>query len=169
VPFIALQQRNAMKRLGPAILMALGPCLAAAAPQPIGQYGRWGAFRTADGASCYAIARPERSGRRDKAYLTISAWPARRLFRQVHVRFRERGVEEAALSVGGRRFPLITAAMDGWPASPAEGQQIARLLREGGLARITARINRRRTSDVYMLAGVASAIDAADLACLRGR
>ncbi|PZU07010.1 hypothetical protein [Sphingomonas sp.] len=156
----------------PAILttMMLAPCLiAASGPQSIGQFGRWGAFRAADGASCYAIAQPSRSGREDGAYLTISSWPARRLVRQIHVRFRGVPADGAVLSIGERRFPLATNSADGWPASPADGRRIARLVREGGTLRITARIGGRRISDTYALAGAPSAIDAADLACLRER
>lgn len=149
--------------------MALGPLLVAAAapPETLGQFGQWGAFRSTDAARCYAIARPARSGRRDAAFLTVSSWPQRRLVRQIHVRLRGVAQGEAALAIGESRFRLMTVGTDAWPASPSDGKRIARAMREADAVRVTARIRGRRITDTYVLAGAASAIDAADLACLR--
>ncbi|MDO6415918.1 hypothetical protein Q4F19_16120 [Sphingomonas sp. BIUV-7] len=159
-----------MKRRAAGMMMMLAPWLAAAAgaPQSLGQFGRWGAFRAGDPVRCYAIAQPARSGKADAAFLTISSWPARRLFRQVHVRLRGAAEPGAVLAIGERRFPLVTKEADGWP-SAGDGRRIALFLREGEAVRVTARIRGRRITDVYPGAGAASAIDAADLACLRGR
>jgi hypothetical protein len=151
------------------LMLAPGVLAAAAGPQAIGQFGKWGAFRAADGAACYAIAQPARSGRDDRAYLTISSWPARRIIRQIHVRFRAPAADGATLEIADLRVPLKTEGADAWPASGADGRRIARLLREGGALRVIARIEGRRIVDTYALAGAASAIDAADLACLRAR
>jgi hypothetical protein len=150
--------------------MMLAPCLLgqSRAPEALGQFGQWGAFRGGDATHCYAIAQPARARRDEPAYITVSSWPARRLFRQIHVRFRGAAGDGATLTIGERRFPIATAGADGWP-SPTDGRQIVRLVREGGALRVTARIDGRRSSDTYALAGAASAIDAADLACLRGR
>ncbi len=148
--------------LGLAAALTLG---AASAPAPIGQYGRWGAFRARDGRSCYAISEPTRAGRPSGAFLTVSTWPERGVVRTVRVRFRG-AAEAAVLTLGGKRFPLTVERADGWPAA-ADERQIVRAMREGGGMRVTARIGGRRTTDSYALEGAASAIDAADLACLR--
>lgn len=159
-----------MKRRAILMVTMVAPCLVAASgPQAIGQYGRWGAFRTAEGSACYAIAKPARSGKGDTAAITISSWPERQLFRQIHVRFRGEAENDATLTIADRRFPLVTRGADGWPASPQAGKQIIRLLRDAETLRVIARIHGRRITDTYAPAGAASAIDAADVACLRGR
>jgi hypothetical protein len=167
----ALTQRDAMRRRSTLAMTMLAPCViaAASAPQAIGQFGKWGAFRSPDGAACYAIAQPTRSGRDDRAYLTISSWPARGIVRQIHVHFRGKAAEGAMLEIADIRLPLKTTDADGWPASAADGRRIVRLLRDAETLRVIARIEGRRIVDTYAPAGAASAIDAADLACLRAR
>lgn len=151
-----------MNRAFPLLLIA--PALLAAAPEPIGQYGGWGAFRASAPRRCWAIARPERARKRDMGSLSITAWPDRRLFRQVQVRFREPAREAVAI-ISGQRFPLRA---DGWPATPKVGRRLVAAMRNGGMLRITWRSERgRRITDSYVLAGAPSAIDAADLACQR--
>jgi hypothetical protein len=169
VRFVALQQGNGMNRRKTVMIALLAGVAVAATegPQPIAQFGRWGVFRASDGASCYAIAQPERVKRDSRAALIVSTWPNERVSRHIQVRFRKPAEDGATLTIGGRRFPLTTKEAEGWPVSAVDERQIARLLRERASLRVATRNAGRRVIDDYPLSGAASAIDAADLACLR--
>ena len=146
--------------------------LLAAAPgvgrETIGVYRGWGAFRDAAPARCYAIARPVRAGGRSGAFASVATWPDRGLRASVDVRLsrprdRSAGV---TLSVGERRFALVATGLHAWAADGPSDRALVSAIRAGRSMSIEAvGEGGRPFADVYALAGAATAIDAAALAC----
>lgn len=140
----------------------------ATARETIGAYGGWAAFRDPD--RCYAIARPAmRSGRaRRAAFASVATWPGRGLRSSFHVRLsRERDRSaDVVLTAGGRRFRLVAGGWDAWAADGPGDRAIVAALR-GARSMSVEAVGRggRPFADSYALAGAATAIDAAALAC----
>jgi hypothetical protein len=140
------------------------------APQALGVFQTWGAFR--DGARCYAIAeadRPERA-QGGRAFASI-AWTADRAIRgQAYFRLSRAKREGSAvlLRIDDRIFQLRGGAADAWGADRAADAEIVAAMRTG----IEMSVETRSGSgalvrDSYRLRGAATAIDAAAIACLR--
>jgi hypothetical protein len=147
------------------LLLLAGP---AAARETIGVYRGWGAFRDAVPARCYAIARPIMAGGNPNGFASIATWPARGLRASLHVRLsRERDVSAGVtLSIGERRFPLVAGARDAWaPDAPTDRALVAALRAGRSMSVEAVGGGGRPFADVYALAGAATAIDAATLAC----
>jgi hypothetical protein len=140
------------------------------APALVGVFGGWGAFRDAD--RCYAIARPVVAGGRPGGFASVADWPRRGLRASLHVRLsavRDRSAP-VTLSVGERRFRLVAGDRDAWAADAASDRAIVAALRSGRSMSVEAVGTRGRPfADSYALAGAATAIDAARLACLPRR
>lgn len=158
-----------MKSLLAVFLTAALVAVPATARDTIGVYKRWGAFRDAAPARCYAIARPAVAGGRSGGWASIATWPGRGLRSSLHIRLsRERDRSAPiTLTVGERRFELVANGLDAWAADAPSDRAIVSALRAGrsmsveGVAR-----GGRPFADVYLLAGAATAIDAAALACV---
>lgn len=152
-----------------AVLLALALATPAAARDTIGVYHGWGTFRDARPARCYAIARPVRAGGSAYGFASVATWPGRGLRSSLHVRLsrprdRSAGV---TLSVGERRFELVARDMDAWAADAPSDRALVTAIREGRSMSVEAvGVGGRPFADVYLLAGAATAIDAAALACL---
>ena len=145
------------------LLLAAGP--AAAAPEPLGRFATWGAFRA--GGLCYAMSEPARRQRVPGPYVTITTEPKWRRFRELHVRL-PRPAKTAQVLIGDATFPLLVQGLDAWPVRPTDGARIAARLRKDATMRVEHHtIGGRYRTDYYPAAGAASAIDAADIACLR--
>lgn len=154
-----------MMRILPALLLAATP---AAARDTIGIYKSWGAFRDADPARCYAIARPLVAGGSPHGFASVATWPARGLRGSIHVRLsRERDRSApVTLTVGERRFTLVANGLDAWATDTPSDRAIVGALRSGRSMSIEAvGLGGRPFADVYALPGAATAIDAAALAC----
>ncbi|EZP55570.1 invasion associated locus B family protein [Sphingomonas sp. RIT328] len=147
-----------------AVLVAATP----AGRETIGVYQGWGAFRDATPARCYAIARPVAAGGRTGGWASIATWPGRGLRNSLHIRLsrpRERAAR-VTLSVGERRFDLAATDRDAWATDGPSDRAILAALRSGRSMSIEAvATGGRPFADVYRLAGAATAIDAAALAC----
>ncbi|MEP9403864.1 hypothetical protein [Sphingomonas sp. VNH70] len=144
--------------------------LAAAAPQAIGVYQRWGAFRSDAPTRCYAIARPVAPVGGD-AFASVGNWPGARVRAQVHVRLSRARNPRArvVLAIGERRFELTAGARDAWAPDAAADRAIVAAMRGGRSMSVeSVAANGAAFADVYALGGAASAIDAATLGCLRG-
>ena len=148
--------------------------LLVAAPAPgretIGVYRSWGAFRDATPARCYAIARPVAAGGRGSGWASVASWPGRGLRSSLHIRLsRERDRSApVTLTVGERRFELAANGLDAWAADAPSDRAIAAALRSGRSMSVEAvGAGGRPFADVYLLAGAATAIDAAALGCVR--
>lgn len=135
----------------------------------LGMFGAWGAFRDPAIPRCYAIAMPERGARREvEPYADVGIWPKKGLRNQVHFRLSRRigsgaGVQ---LSLGGQHYRLMGGGIDAWAVDARMEASIVAAMRSGEIMSISSRdINGRGFSDQYTLPGVATAMDAAALAC----
>ena len=141
-----------------------------AAKDSLGVFSGWGAFRDASVPRCYAIAEaePSNASRAFQPYATVASWPARRIRGQVHFRLsRERRADSNVIvRIGGRNYPMVGGKADAWARDGSTDAAILAALRSAENMRIYATDTRgRRFSDTYVLAGAATAIDAATLAC----
>lgn len=144
-------------------LLLLG---AAPASETIGVWGGWGAFRDADQRRCYAIAQPVGGG--GGAFASVADWPDRHIRRQVSIRLSHEASPgtRVTLSLGERRFDLVTGDDGAWAADARTDRAIVAAMRSArsmsveGVARGGGAF-----ADTYILAGAATAIDAATLAC----
>lgn len=143
-----------------------------AAKDSLGVFSTWAAFRDASVPRCYAIAEaePSRLERDFRPYATIASWPARRIRGQVHFRLSRtlRPGSGVSVSVGRTRFTLTPGKADAWARDAAMDAKIIAALRQAKSMTVYATDTRgRRFSNTYPLAGAATAIDAATLACAR--
>ncbi|HSM52968.1 MAG TPA: hypothetical protein VK839_02155 [Erythrobacter sp.] len=172
-------------RFRPALLLlACVATLAAplAAKDSLGVFSGWAAFRDAQVPRCYAIAKPEPTGpqamraRDYEPYASVATWPTRQIRGQLHFRLSRELVQGARISlrVGGRSFALTGGGGDAWAVDPAMDAAIVAAMRsaESMTVSSTAKTG-RRFSDRYLLAGAATAMDAATVGCapaaLRGK
>lgn len=144
------------------------------ARETLGVWRGWAAFRDAapTNGRCYAIAAPLVAGgqNRWRAFASVGTWPARGLRSSLHVRLsRERDRSAGVtLSVGERRFRLVANGVDAWAADAPSDRAIVAALRSGRAMSVEAvGVGGRPFADTYALAGAATAIDAASLACRR--
>jgi hypothetical protein len=148
-----------------AVLLVLA---AAGGRTAIGVHGSWGAFRDAAPARCFAIARPVAAGGREGGFASVASWPARRLRASLHVhltRTRDRSAP-VTLSIGERRFILAAADRDAWATDAPSDRAIVDAMRSGRSMSVEGvGAGGAPFVDVYALAGAATAIDAATLAC----
>lgn len=166
-----------MPRSGLPILLALALPLVLAAPlsakENLGVFENWGAFRDEAGPRCYAIAtpRPSSASGSGQASASVATWPRRNIRGQVHFRLsRETRADSAVtLQIGRERFEL-TGGVNAWAVDRRMDAAILAALRSADRMRVSATDARgRRFSDSYSLSGVASAMDAATVACARRR
>lgn len=145
----------------------------AAARDSLGVFNDWGAFRDPRVPRCYAIAMPSQvPGRaRDfQPYVTVGHWPQRALRGAVHVRVARRLAAGApvTLSIGGQSFNLSASQADAWPKDAQMNAAIVAAMRSATQMAVVARAADGRTfRDTYRLAGAATAMDAAALACAK--
>ena len=143
-----------------------------AAKDSLGVFSDWGAFRDPSLPRCYAIAMPEDSrARRDfEPFATIGTWPRRGLRGQVHFRLSRKLRRDSSItvSIGGKRFELTGGGGDAWARDRTMDAAIVAAMRSADRMVIRATDTRgRRFSNTYSLAGAATAMDAATLACAR--
>lgn len=140
--------------------------------ETIGVWQSWGAFRDRTPPRCYAIARPG-PGRRE-GWASIATWPGRGLTRSLHLRLSRARDRSAPVtltigSVGGeRRFTLAANTADAWATDAPSDRAIVTAMRGARSMSVEAvGAGGRPFADSYPLAGAATAIDAAALACAR--
>ena len=161
-----------MLRLALPVLAALAIAAPLMAKDSLGVFSTWAAFRDPSVPRCYAIAEAEPStlSRDFQPYVTIASWPARRIRSQVHLRLsRElRANTSVTLRVGRTSFRLTPGKADAWARDAAMDSAILDAIRKTDSMTVFATDTRgRRFSNTYPLAGAATAIDAASLACRR--
>jgi hypothetical protein len=138
----------------------------ALAKEDIGIFSGWAVFRDEAPTRCYAIGMPASSRlQRDyEPYATISTYPARKVRGQVHFRVSRQMAPGSAvtLTIGSRRFRLVGQTSNAWA-------EIVASMRSAKTMVIRAVDSRgRRFSNTYQLQGVATAMDAATVACAKG-
>lgn len=156
-------------RLGAVLLLAMAVAGPAAARETLGVYKGWGAFRDAAPHRCYAIARPVTAGGRSAGWASVASWPGRGLSASLHIRLsRERDRSApVTLTIGERRFELAAGGLDAWATDAPSDRAIVAALRSGRSMSVEAVGDGGRPfADVYLLAGAATAIDAATLGCV---
>ncbi|MEL7729275.1 invasion associated locus B family protein [Citromicrobium bathyomarinum] len=164
-----------MKRA--AILIATAVSLLAV-PAPIlaraslGVFDDWGAFRDPRLPRCYAISKGERTrGTRDfEPYATVGTWPSRKIRNQVHLRLSRRLASNGTvtLRIGGDTYRLTAGEADAWAQDKRMDAAIVAAMRAGSrMSVIATDRGGNRFTDRYSLSGVATAIDAASIACAR--
>ncbi|HUQ13675.1 MAG TPA: hypothetical protein VM055_05295 [Novosphingobium sp.] len=153
-----------------ALILVVAP---AAARDSVGVFESWGAFRDAKVPRCYAIAMAQAAKPGDfQPYATVGQWPKRGLRNQVHFRLSRRTAPGSAitLTVGERRFALSGGGGNAWAANRTVDAGIVAAMRSATRMRVSAvAADGRAFADAYPLAGAASAIDAAALACAPSR
>jgi len=141
----------------------------------IGVYHRWGAFRDAEPARCYAIAQPIAAGGRGGGFASVATWigdgPGKGLRSSVSIRLTQPRDRSAGvtLTIGERRFDLAANSRDAFATDLASDRALVTAMRSGRSMSVEAVAEGGRPfADTYSLSGAATAIDAAALAC-RGR
>lgn len=158
------------RSLLPIALLALAA--PAAARESLGIFGDWGAYRDPAAPRCYAIAKaqPSKLSRDYDPYATIGTWPRRNIRGQVHFRLSRKidASKPIRLSIAGEGFVLTGGGGDAWARDRAMDAAIVAAMRSGSRMTIAASDARgRRFSNSYILAGAATAMDAATVACAR--
>ncbi|MGN6376512.1 MAG: hypothetical protein ACTHMG_13305 [Sphingomonas sp.] len=150
-----------------AVLTMLALAVPAAARSKIGIYHDWGAFQEDAPQRCFAIAEPVRHTA-DKAFASVSTWPERGLRNQIAVHLsRTVGDRPVTLSIGERQFTLIARGAAAWAPDARADRAIVAAMRSGRSMSVEGvSASGRPFADVYALAGAATAIDAAALACV---
>lgn len=170
-------------RLALALLLVASPAAAGSprsstswgaptARELVGVYGGWGAFRDPD--RCYAIAQPVFTSKRAgwRAFASVGDFPRTGQRNSLHVRLSRAHdlARPVTMTVGERRFPLVARGPDAWPPDLASERAAVAAMRSGRSMSVEAvGPGGRLFADAYRLAGAATAIDAAALACLPKR
>lgn len=138
-----------------------------AARDTIGVFSGWGAFSDPSPRRCFAIAQPVDPDQR-QGFASISTWPGQNIRGQLHVRLSRSRAATArvTLSIGERRFELVAGDTDAWAPDTRTDVAIVAAMRAGRSMSVEA-LGRDGLAfaDTYALAGAATAIDAAALAC----
>jgi len=138
----------------------------------LGLYGSWGAFRDPMVPRCYAIAMalPSRQWRDYQPYAAIGTWPRRAARGQIHYRLSRKMAQGSriALRIGDKQFRLAGGGGDAWPASAADNAAIVAAMRSHSQMTVTAQGAKGGSfANTWLLAGSASAMDAALIGCAR--
>lgn len=156
-----------MIRIALSVTLCAAFALPLAAKDNLGVYSNWAAFRDANPARCYAIAKPQRN-RTPGAFASIANWPAQNVRGQLHIRLSRnvRAGSDAVLTIGERRFALAANGKNAWAQDARMDAAVVAALRSATQMTASARDSSgARFTDRYDLAGVATAIDAAVVGC----
>jgi hypothetical protein len=151
-------------------LIALTAALLAAplaARDSLGVYDGWGAFKDAKPLRCYAIAKAQGTPPAP-AYATVSTWPERKVRGTLHLVMSRDVADKSAvrLVVGDKRFTLVAKGRNAWAKDARDDAAIIAALRSAARMSVSASSAKGATfTDRYTLAGVATAMDAATVAC----
>jgi hypothetical protein len=154
------------------LIGVLGFASSADARDSLGVFETWGAFRDPGVPRCYAIARSERRGG-PTGFVTVGVWPNAKVRGQVHFRL-SRAIGPGTrieLRISGETIALVGGGFDVWAPDPRGDAAVIAAMRSAD--RMTVRVKvptRQRGSfaDSYLLAGAATAMDAALVGCAGG-
>lgn len=158
-----------MTRLAAPALLLLLLAVPLTARDSLGVYDGWAAFSDASPRRCYAIAKAQGTPPAP-AYATIATWPDDAVRGQLHIVLSREVADKAAvrLVVGQQRFDLVAKGRNAWAADPRADAAIIAALRSAARMSVSASsAGGGRFTDRYALAGVATAMDAAVVACAR--
>lgn len=140
-----------------------------AARDSLGVYDGWAAFKDDKPHRCYAIAKAQGSA---PAHATISTWPDRKVRGALHLVLSRDIADKSAvrLAVGGKRFTLVAKDRNAWAKDARDDAAIIAALRSASRMSVSASSTKGGTfTDRYALAGAATAMDAATVACAQRR
>jgi len=146
----------------------------ALARDSLGMFGGWAAFRDPAEPRCYAIAaaQPSTLKREFQPYAAIGTWPRQGERGQVHFRLSRRLApgRPVTLSIAGQRLQLAAGQADAWAPDRRMDAAITSAMRSAASMSISARDSAGRSfGNTYVLAGAATAMDAATVGCARIR
>lgn len=142
---------------------------AIAARETVGVYQGWATFHDDAPPRCFAISAPQVPG--GDAFASVGSWPTRRVAGQLYLKLYRPARPGSAilLSVDGRVFQLVGRGAEAWAPDLVADRAIVAAIRGGVAMTVSARDERGNAfSHGYALAGAATAIDAAALACRKG-
>jgi len=146
------------------LLLLLAATPAAAAPQTLGAFGSWGAFR--EGGRCYAIAQPAQAPQGAQPFASVGVWPGRGSQLNIRLSREKREGSAVLLRVDGRTFQLLGGGRDAWAPDPRADAEIQAAMRTGvDMVVETRAAGGLLLRDQYALRGAATAMDAAAIAC----
>jgi len=142
----------------------------------LGQFGDWGAYKaTPDGKKvCFALAKPssattEPAGRpRDPSYAFVSSRPAEKVKNEVSVivGYTQKPSFDATAAIGSASYVMYTQNDGAWVKNAAEEAQMVDTLRKGANLVVKSESGRgTKTTDTYMLKGLAEALDKVAAEC----
>jgi hypothetical protein len=142
--------------------------------ESLGIFSHWGAFQEKSGRRCFAITEPSRRARANepRAFASVGYWPAKGVQGQVHFRLSavKRSGSAVLLKIDERTFQLAAGAGDAWARDARSDAEIVAAMRTGVAMTVETRSERgAMVRDNYGLAGAATAIDAAAIACAKLR
>jgi hypothetical protein len=158
-------------------LVLLAPSLALAADaKPLGTFGKWTAFSSADGGKtiCYAALKPAKTEgvykARGDVLLTVTHRPADKAFDVVSIvaGYQYLADSDVAVAVGKKKWALFTSADRAWARDAATDKQIVDAMTKGPI--LTAKGTSTRntpTTDTFALTGFTAAYKAINEACKR--
>lgn len=154
-----------MRAFAAALLLAT-VAVPSVARDSLGVFDGWAAFRDPATQSsprrCYAIAETESGA---GGYATVGFWPQARVRAQVHIRLpRAMTPGTGTLTIGSRRFTMMVRGRGMWANDARMDAAIVAAMR--GERSMSASAG--SWSGRWVLAGAATAIDAAALGCARG-
>lgn len=158
------------KRLAILVVLAALASAPAFARDSLGIFSGWGAFRDAAGPRCYAIAMaaPSSLAREYQPYAAVGTWPRRGVRGQLHFRLSRRLAPNAAIAliIGRQRFALTGGGGDAWAADQRMDAAIVAAMRSASEMIVSARgADGHGFSNIWALAGAATAMDAATIGC----
>lgn len=151
--------------------IGFGAAIALAAPlaarDSLGVYDGWAAFKDEKPLRCYAISKAQGSPPAP-AYATISNWPDRKVRGTLHLVLSRDVADKTGvrLAVGDKRFTLVANGRNAWAKDARDDAAIIAALRSATRMSVSASSAKGGTfTDRYTLTGVATAMDAATVAC----
>lgn len=162
-----------MRRLFLFLFVSAISAPATAQRESLGIFSHWGAFEEKSSRRCFAITEPSGRARSDQPpFAAIGYWPDQGVRGQAHFRLsvEKRAGSAVLLKIDDRTFQLLAGPRDAWAQDSQADAEIVAAMRSGVAMTVETRSQRGLlVRDNYGLAGAATAIDAAAIACAKLR
>ena len=151
------------------LALALAITTPLAARDSLGVFDGWAAFKDAQPARCYAIAKAQ-GKTAAPAYATVSNWPDRKVRDALHMVLSSEVAAKGnvRLTVGDKRFDLVAKGRNAWARDSRDDAAIIAGIRSASRMSVSATSTKGSGfTDRYSLNGAATAIDAATVGCAK--
>lgn len=148
---------------------ALAALPAAAQHMPVKIFSNWGVIQEPEARKCYARTRVQGPEQKIGA-ASVVYWPAKGVRGQIHFRMSSPVRQGSAilLRIDDGSYQLVGSGDNAWARDNQANAAIVQAMRTGTSMTIESRnLNGRWFRDRYALAGAATAVDAAAIACVR--